>query len=522
MNHPKAITAILLATLLSGCSEHWTAFRHDQLRTAGQLHSSALADPARVGSLHVVWTFNEPHGGVFRASPVVYKNRVYIGSSAGFFYALDANTGTVVWQYPSGATTTLTSTFTCNPSSEGIASSATVTKVRGRRAVVFAAPDRSFGGGLGDGRLFALDAASGTELWKSATPVARLTGPAFTDFHEQMGYSSPLVYEDRLYVGIGNHCDNPIQKGRVVAVNVDTGAVDSAFGYCSTGTCADSTRGGGVWSSPAGWGDAVYITTGNTRSGAPVEPSPNNGLSLIRLNYKTGAINWKFQPVPWALDHDPDWSAGATVMNASCGTIIASTQKDGWTHALNAATGAKLWSFPPNATPFTTGDGTFHGDTRYMKGIAIWNDVIVGMNGGLNLTASGADGGYGRLHAFNACAPAIDRLRWLVDVPNSGTLGTTYRLGPPTMTRGIVFVGTTEGHLVVIADPARSPAVGSRCSNPDVPTASCVPSGYKLVPQPAVLANVALAGSMVYNEPALANGRVYASTQSGRVYMLRP
>ena len=97
MNHPKAITAILLATLLSGCSEHWTAFRHDQLRTAGQLHSSALADPARVGSLHVVWTFNEPHGGVFRASPVVYKNRVYIGSSAGFFYALDANTGTVVW-----------------------------------------------------------------------------------------------------------------------------------------------------------------------------------------------------------------------------------------------------------------------------------------------------------------------------------------------------------------------------------------------------------------------------------------
>jgi hypothetical protein len=90
------------------------------------------------------------------------------------------------------------------------------------------------------------------------------------------------------------------------------------------------------------------------------------------------------------------------------------------------------------------------------------------------------------------------------------------------MTRGIVFVGTTEGHLVVIADPARSPAAGSRCSNPDVPTASCVASGYKLVPQPAVLANVALAGSMVYNEPALANGRVYASTQSGKVYMLRP
>jgi outer membrane protein assembly factor BamB len=522
MNPIKSAAALLLTTTLAGCSEHWPAFRHDQLRTAGQLHSSALADPARVSSLHVAWTFNEPHGGVFRASPVVYENRIYIGSSAGFFYALDANTGTVVWQYPAGGTTTLTSTFTCNPSSEGIASSAAVTRVRHHRAVIFASPDRSFGGGRGDGRLFALDAATGAEIWKSATPVARLTGPAPTDFHEQMGYSSPLIYEDRVYVGIGNHCDNPIQKGRVMAVNVDTGAIDPAFTYCSTGTCADTTRGGGVWSSPAAWSDAVYITTGNTKSGAATEPSPNNGLSLIRLNYKTGAINWKFQPVPWILDNDPDWSAGATVMHASCGTIIASTQKDGWTHALNAGSGAKLWSFPPNATPFTTGDGTFHGDSRYMKGIAVWNDVVVAMNGGLNLTSSGVFGGYGRLHAFNACAPAADRLRWLVDVPNSGTLGTTYRLGPPTMTHGIVFVGTTEGHLVVIADPARRAAVGSRCSNPDVPTAVCVASGFTLVPQPAVLANVALNGSMVYNEPALANGRVYASTQAGKVYMLQP
>src|SRR5262245_44945019 len=226
MNRLKMIGALLLTTMLAGCSEHWPAFRHDRLRTGGQLHASALSNPARVSSLHVSWTFNEPHGGVFRASPVVYKNRVYIGSSAGFFYALNASTGAVVWQYPSGATTTLTSTFTCNPSSEGIASSAVVTEVRERRAVVFGAPDRSFGGGLGDGRLFALDAATGAEIWKSPAPIARLTGAGPTDFHEQIGYSSPLVYEDRVYIGIGDHCDSPIQKGRVVAVRRDTGAID--------------------------------------------------------------------------------------------------------------------------------------------------------------------------------------------------------------------------------------------------------------------------------------------------------
>jgi outer membrane protein assembly factor BamB len=337
-----------------------------------------------------------------------------------------------------------------------------------------------------------------------------------------MGYSSPLSYEDHIYVGIGDHCDNPIQKGRVVAVNRETGAIDPAFSYCSTGTCGDTTRGGGVWSSVAGWGDALYITTGNTRAGAPTEPVPNQGLSMLRLNHHTGAITWKFQPVPWVLDNDPDWSAGAAVMLSTCGTIIASTQKDGWTHALNSSTGAKLWSFPPATTPFTPGDGTFHGDTRFMKGGTVWGDVFVAMNGGLNLVSSGVFGGYGRLHAFNVCAAPPNRLRWLIDVPNSGSLGTTYRLGPPTNINGIVFVGTVEGHLVAIADPARFPAAGSRCSNPDVPTAVCVASGYNLVPQPAVLANVALNGSMVYTEPALANGKVYASTEAGRVYMLLP
>src|SRR5436190_21777288 len=266
MNRMKLISAMFLSILLCSCSRHWPAYRQNALRTAAQTHPSALSNPARVGSLHVSWTFNEPHGGVFRASPVVDKDRVYIGSSAGFFYALNAHTGTVVWQYPSGATTTLTSTFVCNPSSAGIASSAAITRVHGRRAVIFAAPDRSFGGGLGAGRLFALDAATGAEIWKSATPVARLTGPGPTDFHEQLGYSSPLLYEDHIYIGIGDHCDNPIQKGRVVAVNRENGAIDPAFTYCSTGTCADTTRGGGVWSSAAGWGDAVYVTTGNTRS----------------------------------------------------------------------------------------------------------------------------------------------------------------------------------------------------------------------------------------------------------------
>jgi outer membrane protein assembly factor BamB len=519
-----------------GCSKDWPAFRHNLLRTAHQGRSSPLADPTRAPSLAVRWTY--PATGAlspFRASPIVYRGRVFIGNANGRFYALDANTGALLWQYPPTASPALTSQFTCNPSSQGIASSAVIGNVSGADAVIFGAPDQSFGTGLGEGRLFALNAATGAELWKSPV-VARLTGVDWgskTQFHEQIGYSSPLVFNDRVYVGVANHCDNPIQKGRVVAVHLSTGLIDTAFSYCSTGACTDSTRGGGVWSSVAGWNDSVYVTTGNVKSGQAFEPAPNRGLSMLRLNKDTGAVIWQFQPVPWDLDGDPDWNATVSYQAASCAAMLVSTQKDGWTHAINVAPGSggaasKRWSFPPHATPFVSADGTVHGDSRYMRSGAVWRDVYITVNGGLNLTSSGVTGGLRRLHAFNACASDADRVRWLLDVPSTSVCAPTdkycYRVGQPVVTRGMVYVGTDQGHLLAIADPSIWPAAGWRCSNPDITAANCVASGYSFVPEPTVLANVSLpdGGRIVYTEPALARGKVYVATEAGHVYMLSP
>jgi outer membrane protein assembly factor BamB len=312
------------------------------MRTSSQPNSTALSDPVKVPNLAVRWTWTAPAPGPggnagFRASPVINDNIVYIGNGNGFFYALNGDNGALLWQYPPPGSPALVTQFKCNPSSFGIASSATITDINGTDAVIFAAPDQSIGMHLGDSRLFALNAKTGAEIWKSPV-IARLTGlnsGSKTEFHENIGYSSPVVFNNHVYVGIGDQCDNPIQKGRVVAVRLDTGAIDGAFTYCSTGTCADSTRGGGVWSPVAGAGQNVYITTGNVKSGDPTEPSPNNGLSMIKLDQNSGAIIWKFQPVPWVLDGDPDWSAGATIMSTSCGTVVISTMKDGWTHALN-------------------------------------------------------------------------------------------------------------------------------------------------------------------------------------------
>jgi outer membrane protein assembly factor BamB len=537
---PTGISLLLLAVFSTGCSKDWPAFRHNTLRTAAQIEDTALSDPAQVPNLAVRWTFTAPGApnNRFRASPIVYEGRVYVGNQNGHLYALDANTGALIWQYPAAGSPGFSSQFTCNPSSQGIASSAAIASVNGTDAVIFGAPDQSIGTHYGEGRLFALNAATGSEIWKSPV-IAKLndlTGgnagdaidaagavlPGVKALHEQIGYSSPLVFNDRVYIGVADHCDNPIQQGRVVAVFLNSGSIDGAFTYCSTGVCGDNTRGGGVWSSVMGW-NGLYITTGNTNNGG-AEPAPNNGLSLLRLNQTNGSVIWKFQPVPYDRDWDPDWAASPTYMGASCGGIVISTMKDGWTHALNAGDGvpgpaSRRWSFPPATIPFTAADGTVHGDSRYMRSGAAWDDVYVTMNGGLNLNTN-ISAGYRRLYAFNVCAGPGDLLRWFIDVP--GTSGFTYSLGSPTINNGIVYIGTDQGHLVAIADPSVHPGVGWRCSNPDVTSANCVAMGYAFVPQPAVLADVQLDGRMVYTEPALARGKVYVSTEGGKVYMLSP
>jgi len=520
------------------CSGDWPMFRHSGLRDAQQINASALSDPYQVKKLQVQWQFppsGSPAVGAFRASPIVWKGRVYAPSSDGHLYALDANTGSLFWQYPPAGAPPLDSAFHSNDSSFGLASSAAIATIERKEMVIFGGPDTSIGNGLGSGRLFALDTVTGAEVWKSPE-IARVTGttPSSTsELHEQMGYSSPLVLGNRVYVGIGNHGDNPIQNGRVAAVDLATGNPVAGFAFTAT-----STRGGGIWSSVAGGleGDGIYVTTGNTKcwnGGCQGEPSPNHGLSFLRLNATTGALTWKLQPVPFALDEDPDWSSGPSLMAAACGHLAASTMKDGWSYAVRAAPGPGtaanvLWQFPATGFPFSSGDGTVHGDSRYLVPGAAWSSVFITMDGGEQIVDS-TSFGFNRLHALDVCAGRANRVRWIADVP--GALAADYQLGPPSVTRGIVYVGTTQGHLIAIADPSVWPSIGSRCSNPAVSNADCVANGFRLVPVPKVLLDLAVGTGMIRNEPVLAGNRVFLAVSGapftgasmvGRVFMVEP
>lgn len=159
--------------------DEWYTYRYDSARTGAQPWASALSDPAKVRALHVGWTFPLKGAvGAFRASPIVVNDTVFIGSMGGYFYALDAATGTPKWQYPKASDPPLLGS--CNQfGPSGIQSSATYARIGGQDAVIFGAPDPSADGGLGSARLFAFPLSAGPNnpqpIWKSDI-VAHVSG----------------------------------------------------------------------------------------------------------------------------------------------------------------------------------------------------------------------------------------------------------------------------------------------------------------------------------------------------------
>src|SRR5262245_36601418 len=208
-------------------------------------------------------------------------------------------------------------------------------------------------------------------------------------------------------------------------------------------------------------------------------------------------------------------------MSTSCGKLIASVQKDGWSYAIEAEPGPSCplsghsWQFPPirewtmNGCKFPDYE---HTDDDYKRPGAAWNDVFI-VNTGGETRADAPENvtpGYGQLHALNACATTErDRVRWIADIPDTSPTYRGYSIGAPTVTGGLVYIGTDLGHLIVLADPSIASPDGWRCSNVSIPTASaCLSLGYAIVPIPKLVKDVAVwdGGNIagLRNEPALA------------------
>src|SRR5580704_14040749 len=148
-----------------------------------------------VAKLAVKWAFGYQSGTEF-GQPTVVDERLFVTSSTGRIYSLDAKTGCTYWTYDAAAGSRTAVTI-------GELARARVAALprRLKRTLahldVIKAPSAAF---FGDdtGAVYALDAQKGTLLWRTQAdmhPLARIVG-------------TPTLYNERLYVSVSSTEDS--------------------------------------------------------------------------------------------------------------------------------------------------------------------------------------------------------------------------------------------------------------------------------------------------------------------------
>ncbi|MGN6793347.1 MAG: outer membrane protein assembly factor BamB family protein, partial [Streptosporangiaceae bacterium] len=313
----------LAAPASAATSSDWPTYLDNKARS-GFNSAENLITPATVSGMHRVWTATS---GSVSAQPVQVGGVVYYGSWDGYEHAVNASTGQQLWATFLGQTTK----STCNPPSVGVASTATfgTITVNGTLAV--------FVGG-GDHNFYALNAATGSVIWK------RSLGTTSSTFL----WSSPAFYRGIIYEGVSSFGDCPLIRAKIVAMQSTTGAIRHTLFTAPSGCIGAS-----VWGSPTldtSTGD-IYFATGNgsancTEPLAQAVVQAGSDLSLLG--------SWQ---VP-ASAHGPDSDFGSTptLFTAGGQPMVGLQNKNGIYYAFNrgSVSSGPVWQAPismPGACP---------------------------------------------------------------------------------------------------------------------------------------------------------------------------
>jgi glucose dehydrogenase len=185
MNRRVIICSCLcLCVCLLSAQADWPAYGHDP----GGAHFSPLKQitAANVAKLRRAWTYHtgEP-GPQFESSPIIVGGRLYVSTQKGRIVALQPETGKEIWSY--------------DPKTP---------RPREHRGVAYwpgdaHTPPRVFSG-TGDGRLIAIDAATGRAVSAFGDNGAVNLRTGVTEEFPRAGYaitSPPAIYRDLVIVG---------------------------------------------------------------------------------------------------------------------------------------------------------------------------------------------------------------------------------------------------------------------------------------------------------------------------------
>ncbi|HEY5087748.1 MAG TPA: PQQ-binding-like beta-propeller repeat protein [Gemmatimonadaceae bacterium] len=335
-------------------SADWPAYNNDP--TAHRYSVLAQITVANVASLVPVCRFVTGEQTPMQSGPIVVGGVMYL-TSATNTYAVDAATCKLRWRH----------SYVYSPKPDY--------DLKTNRGVAYLdTPDgpRLFRG-ANDGRVYALDAITGREVWNILAGDVK-KGETFP--------AAPVAWHGLVYIGNAGG-DNYAVTGRMMAFDARTGARVWSFDLVPGSGPANLTwpaetnrvpRGGGTtWTSYTldTLASAIYVPTGNAAPDFLQEVREGDDLytySVIGLDARTGALQHVYQ----LLKRDfHDWDVAAApllVTTQEHRQIIAEAGKDGHLYGVDRESGKILYSTPVTTlyngtTPLT------EAGTRFCPGV---------------------------------------------------------------------------------------------------------------------------------------------------------
>jgi PQQ-dependent dehydrogenase (methanol/ethanol family) len=318
----------------------------------------ASINEQNVGRLGLAWFVDLDTKIGSEVTPLVIDGVMYTVGAWNVIYALDAKSGKELWRYDPKPRRDWLRYMCCGPASRGLA----VWKGKVIAATI-------------DGRLFALDARSGTPIWDVHTTDA--------------GQPYSITGAPRVVAGkviIGNAGGEFGVRGYVTAYDADTGKLvwrfytvpgDPAKGFESKAMEMAAKTWHGEWWKSGGGGPAwdafsydpdlrlLYIGTGNGNAWSRDLRSPGGGdnlflCSIVAVHVDTGEYVWHYQEVP-GENWDYDCVQQMTLADLNVGgvkhKVLMQASKDGFFYVLDRESGKLL-----SASPFVNTTWASHVD----------------------------------------------------------------------------------------------------------------------------------------------------------------